>query len=86
MGNRKDIVVTAYGHGKTISRIAVSLFEISENSYHYNHGSDAETYCNAINSLELKDDSWAFAKILTENSQYPLGVFLPLEFSDVISN
>jgi flagellar motor switch protein FliG len=82
MGNRKNIVVTAYGHGKTIDRIAVSLFEISENRYSYNQ--DAKTYCNAINSLELKDDSWAFAKILDENSQYPLGVFLPLEFSDVI--
>jgi flagellar motor switch protein FliG len=45
---------------------------------------DAETYCNVINSLELKDDSWAFAKILDENSQYPLGLFLPLKFSDVI--
>jgi hypothetical protein len=84
MGNRKDIVVTAYGHGKTIDRIAVSLFEISEKSYHDNHGSDAKTYCNAINSLELRDDSWAFAKILDENSQCPLGAFLPLEFSNVI--
>jgi flagellar motor switch protein FliG len=82
MGNKKDIVVTAYGHSKTIDRIAVSLFEISESSYYDNQ--DAQTYCNAINSLELKDDSWVFAKILTENSQYPLGVFLPLEFSDVI--
>jgi hypothetical protein len=84
MGNRKDIVVTVYGHGKTIDRIAVSLFEISENSRYDYPSSDAKTYCNAINSLELKDDSWVFAKRLTENSQYPLGVFLPLEFSDVI--
>jgi hypothetical protein len=84
MGNKKDIVVTAYGRGKTIDRIAVSLFEISENGYHDNYSSDAKTYCDAINSLELKDDSWAFAKILAENSQCPIGAFFPLEFSDVL--
>jgi hypothetical protein len=84
MGNRKDIVVTAYGHGKAIDRIAVSLFEISKSGYHDNHGTDAKTYCDAINSLELKDDTWVCAKMLVENSQYPIGVFFPLEFSDVI--
>jgi hypothetical protein len=84
MGNRKDIVVTAYGHGKTIDRIAVSLFENSGNSYRDSPGADATTYCNAINSLKLKDDTWAFAKTLAENSQCPLGAFLPLDFSDVI--
>jgi hypothetical protein len=84
MANKKDIVITAYGHGKIIDRIAVSLFEISENSYHDNYGSDAKTYCNTINSLELKDDLWVFAKPLDENTQYPLGVFLPLDFSDVL--
>jgi hypothetical protein len=84
MDNRKEIVVTAYGHGKTIDRIAVSLFEISKNSYPYDERSDAKTYCNAINSLELKDDFWVCAKTLSENTQCPLGVFLPLEFSDTI--
>jgi flagellar motor switch protein FliG len=84
MGNRKSIVVTAYGHNKTIDTIAVSSFEGSENSYHDNQDLDAKTYCGAINALELKGDSWVFAKILSENSQYSLDVFLPLNFSDVI--
>jgi flagellar motor switch protein FliG len=84
MGNRKTIVVTAYGHNKTLDKIAVSSFEISEDRYYNKQSSDAETYCDTINSLGLKDDSWIFAKILSENTQYSLDVFLPLEFSDVI--
>jgi hypothetical protein len=84
MGNKKDIVVTAYGHGKTIDRIAVNLFEVAKNNYHDNHGPEAKTYCNAINSLALINDEWTSAKILDENSQCPLGDLLPLEFSDVI--
>ncbi|MDR2247786.1 MAG: hypothetical protein LBE17_14135 [Treponema sp.] len=86
MGNRKTVVVTAYGHNKTLDKIAISSFEISEDRYYnYNkQSSDAETYCDTINSLELKDDSWIFAKILSENTQYSLDVFLPLKFSNVI--
>ena len=79
-----NIVVTAYGHGKTIDKIAVSLFE--GNSWHYGQPSpDAATYCNTINSLELKDNSWVFAKIISENAQYDLDVFLPIKFSSVIA-
>lgn len=83
---RDDIVITAYGHGKTIDKIAVSLFEISF-SGHYGQPlmSGAETYCKTINSLELKDDTWVFAKKIPENTQYGLDVFLQLKFSSVIN-
>jgi flagellar motor switch protein FliG len=84
MGNGRDIVVTAYGHDKIIDKIAVSSFEHSEDNYYNNQNSDAKTYCDTINSLALKGDSWVFAKILSENAQYALDVFLPLKFSDVI--
>jgi flagellar motor switch protein FliG len=84
MSNRKDIVVTAYGHDKNIDTISVSLFEFSENDYRNSQKSDAEKYCDAINSLELKCDSWVFAKIFSENKQYSPDVFLPVNFSDVI--
>jgi flagellar motor switch protein FliG len=84
MGNRKSIVITAYGHNKTIDKIAVSSFENSESGDYNNEESDAKTYCATINALELKDDSWVFAKILSENSKYSLDAFLPLKFSDVI--
>jgi flagellar motor switch protein FliG len=85
MGNRRSLVVTAYGHSKTIDKIAVSSFEISEGNYYSNHESDAKTYCDTINSLELKGDSWVSAKILSENTQYSLDIFFSLKFSDIIT-
>jgi flagellar motor switch protein FliG len=84
MGNGRSIVVTAYGHDKIIDRIAISSFQFSENYYYDNQNSDAQTYCDMINSLVLKGDSWVFAKILSENAPYALDAFLPLKFSDLI--
>jgi hypothetical protein len=84
MGNRKDIVLTVYGHNKTIDKISVSSFEISENTDHNNQESNAKEYCHVINSLDLKGDLWVFAKILSENTQYDLDTFFPLKFSEVI--
>jgi flagellar motor switch protein FliG len=84
MGNKNDIVVTACGHDKTIDAISVNLFEAPEKDYHNSRELDAETYCDKINSLELKGDSWVFAKILSENKQYSPDVFIPLNFSDLI--
>jgi flagellar motor switch protein FliG len=78
-----SIVVTAYGHNKTIDKIAVSSFEGAENRY-ANQSSDARTYCDTINALELKGDSWVCAKIFSENTQYSPDVFIPMNFSDVI--
>jgi flagellar motor switch protein FliG len=84
MGNRQAIVVTAYGHDRTIDNIVVSLFEPSENTFHDSQSADAKTYCDTINSLALKGDSWVFAKILAENTPYTLDGFRPLNFLDVI--
>jgi flagellar motor switch protein FliG len=78
-----SIVITAYGHNKTIDKIAVNSFEGPENRY-TDQKSDAKTYCDTINALELKGDSWVCAKIFSENTQYSLDVFIPLNFSDVI--
>jgi flagellar motor switch protein FliG len=77
----QDFVITAYGHDKTIDKIAVSSFERSEN---YGKPSGAVTYCDTINSLELKGDSWVCAKIIYENTQYGLDEFVPLSFSKLI--
>ncbi|MDR1931383.1 MAG: hypothetical protein LBQ57_01035 [Spirochaetales bacterium] len=76
MSNKKSIVVTVYGHNKTIDRLAVSSFD--------NNDSNAETYCNTINLLELKGDTWVFAKQISENTQYSVNTFFPLKF-DVIT-
>ena len=72
--DNKSIVVTANGHNQTIDKISVKLFEVS----------DANTYCNTINSVELKGDTWIFAKIVNENVHYGLDVFLQINFSNVI--
>jgi flagellar motor switch protein FliG len=84
MGNKRSIVVTTYGHNRIIDKIAAASFESSEGGYHSSQKSDAEAYCDTINALELKGDSWVFAKILYENTQYGLNYFMPLEFPNVI--
>jgi flagellar motor switch protein FliG len=84
MGNGKSIVITAYGHKRTIDKIAVSLFDGSCDCYHYNNESNAKTYCDAINNFELKEESWVFARIVSENVQYSLDAFLPLTFNKTI--
>jgi flagellar motor switch protein FliG len=84
MSNGRTIVITAYGHDKIIDKIAVSSFELSEDSYYSAQNSGATTYCDAINSLELQDDSWVLAKIISENQKYALDQFLPLKLSDII--
>jgi hypothetical protein len=86
MGSRRDIVVTTYGHDRIIDKIAVSSFEGSENSSYARQGSDAETYCDTINALELNGGSWVFARILHENTQYGLSHIMPLNFSEVIAH
>jgi len=73
MAGKKSIVITAYGHEKTIDKIAVSLFDKSDTGY--SRDSNARTYCETINKLELKDNSWVIAKIVEENTLFPLGIF-----------
>jgi flagellar motor switch protein FliG len=75
MSNDKVIVLTAYGHGEQIDRLAVNLFDSSSE-----FGSeDAETYCQTLNELELKDDNWIVAKIAEKNFQYPADELLKPE-------
>ena len=80
MGAGRDIVITVYGHDKTIDKIAASVFEKPVNYYGYSSNSDAETYCDMLNSLELNGNSWVYAKIVSENAPYTLDLLLPLEF------
>jgi hypothetical protein len=84
MGDKKTIVVTSYGHDKTIDKIAVSTFEFSGSGYYDNQESDAKKYCDTINLLELKGDNWVFAIQISENTQYDFDELLPLKFSDII--
>ena len=81
MKDRRTIVVTAYGHDKTVDKISVGRLENDDTSmFPYKFSSDAKAYCDTINSLTLDGDSWVFAKILSENIQYPLHDLFPLKF------
>ena len=84
MDKRQSIVITAYGHEKTIDRIAVSLFDETEAGYYNNEDKNAKTYCDTINNLELKGDSWIIAKIVSENNQYTLDTFLSVTFDIIV--
>jgi len=75
----KDIVVTAYGHNRIIDKISVSIFDCS-----YNWDQNIENYCTTINNLELKDNNWVYAKLISKNTPYFLHTFIPLQFEDII--
>jgi flagellar motor switch protein FliG len=76
MSNNKTMVITAYGHDRSIDQIAVSAFD-SPDGY---TSTDAKTYCDTTNRLELQGSSWVFAKIVSSNTEYALDDFLPLKF------
>jgi len=80
MFNEKTIVATIYGHDNRIEKIAISLFDRSYRN------SNADTYCNTINELELKGDGWVYAKEIKENTPYVLNSFIPfkLKFSELM--
>ena len=87
MGAGRDIVVTVYGHGNKIDKIAASSFEAPDNRNDYSRydysgsgvDSDAATYCDTLNGLDLNGDSWVFARIVSENTQYALDSFFPMK-------
>ena len=86
MAKGKSIVITAYGHEKTIDKISVSLFDESDTGYGYYSDNElnAKKYCSTINSLELKGDSWVFAKVVSENTQFLLDTFIPVNFDLIL--
>ena len=81
MGSGRDLVVTAYGHGNVIDKIAVSSFE---NSAGYGQGNDASTYCTMLNGLRQEENSWVFARVVSENNPVDLCFFLPVSFSNLM--
>jgi hypothetical protein len=83
MNNGRDIVITAYGHDNIIDKIAASAFDRAGNR-DGGDDSNAKTYCGALNSLKLDGNSWVFAKIVPENTQYSLDSFLPQELDMIL--
>jgi hypothetical protein len=82
MGNGKGIVVTTCGYDRNIDKIAVSLFDCPNDT----NESNADTYCETINNLELKGNAWVYARRIPENVQYEVSSFLPYYFSNIIPN
>ena len=83
----KKVIVTTYGQGRKIEKISVNLFE---KNYFYNIGFDddkkdnASILCKLINNIELKNDSWIFARIININNPYKISNFIPFKFSEII--
>ena len=65
MSDNKSTVITAYGHDKIIDKIVVCSF--TETSDYWRREKNAKVYCNTINSLVLKEGTWAVARQVTEN-------------------
>jgi hypothetical protein len=79
----RNIVITAFGHDRTIDKIAVSSFDKAVDRYSSSNA-NADAYCATINSLELNGNSWVFAKIVPENVQHPVDSFFPLKFDIIL--
>jgi hypothetical protein len=74
MGYGKNIVLTAYGHNAVIDKISLSSFDSD---------SDAGTYCDTINNLELNGDTWVLAKTVPENTPFSLNSTFLLRFDTI---
>lgn len=81
MNRQKKVVITTYGHDRTIDKIAVSIFEEANG---YGRESDAASYCHMINTLELKGESWVYARAIPDNTPFLLDSFLPDDFVGTI--
>jgi flagellar motor switch protein FliG len=89
MSDGKSVVVTTYGHGNVIDKIAVNLFDkyktSSSSSFDDKYDeANARTYCNTMNKLTLEGESWVFARIISENAPYSLDSFFSLKFDIIL--
>ena len=78
--NAKKIVVTTYGKDSIIEKFSISLYDDDT----YNAESNADHYCTTINSLDLKGNSWIFAKIISDKTPYNVQQFIPYNFKNII--
>jgi flagellar motor switch protein FliG len=82
----KSVVVTTYGHSNVIDKIAVSLFDKHKTDSYFDKydETNARTYCDTINKLTLKGESWVFARIISENAPCFLNSLFPLKFDMIL--
>ena len=84
MGGGKNIVITAYGHDDVLDKFAISVFDGSSDNWLSSDNENAQTYCDMINALELKGNSWVHAKEVPQNAPIDVNFFLPVRFSDLV--
>ena len=77
--HEKKIVVTTYGKDKAIEKFSISLYDDT-----YETENNAHHYCTTINSLDLKENSWIYAKIISANTPYNIQEFMSYNFKDLI--
>ena len=81
MSEIKNTVITAYGHDKVIDKIVVTNFTETNN---WSRNQNAKLYCDTINSLDLKEGTWALARVVSENVPYAPSYFIPYDFTSII--
>ena len=82
MNRNRKVVITTHGHDRIIDKLSVTIFEESDG--YYKADSNAAKYCRTINSMELKEGSWAYASIIDENTPFTLDLLLPYDFTGTI--
>jgi hypothetical protein len=68
-------VITVYGHGETIDKIAVNLFFDRQDAY---------VYCRMVSSIKPEGESFVYARTIAKNTQYFLPNLLPMVFADIV--
>ncbi|MCL2763326.1 MAG: hypothetical protein FWD36_09010 [Treponema sp.] len=82
MSNERRVVITVCGHKKSVDKIAIKVFD--NDSPDDDYTVKAENYCDAINNLELKGDTWAVAQVITEDRNYKIKHFIPFRFDSIL--
>ena len=77
--NSKRIVVTAYGKDNIVEKISISLYNDN-----YEAEKNAENYCTTINNLELNENNWIYARLISDNTPYYIKEFIPHNFKLMI--
>jgi hypothetical protein len=81
MAEKKDVVLTMYGKDEEVESVSVNFFDASSGYYSYETEKTARLYCRNINELELTDNRWVYAQVVTPSQKVALRK--PLQF-DVI--
>jgi len=84
MDKSRKIIITVFGHGKTIDtidKITVNIMDEIDSGDYLADNKNACIYCRMINSLKLSDDNWINAIQVPVNTPFSLIELLPVKFT-----